>query len=620
MIRFVRGIGTHHRQDGQLKNSQIGKCWIVVVLFILFTGLPFVDAYNEQKPQRASRSSEAKKTQAIRLQILRRELPRLADSALAFKNIELRVETLATLADLLWSHDAVGARQLFQKSYDLLRSIQPANDQSQSKSDDASLTLPRSKLIALYLRFFSKVAKHDFEWKEQLLKMAPEFLNTPDVARNMDLHTAHLLLSEKDAKAFDFIEAAISQPASGLAETMQVLELLLQFRKLDAEKADQLFVQVLHNLESQRVPSTDDLFTLGNYLFSGRPPTTTPEDKVIISPVFVGTVAFHADISYDRPGISPETVDRYLRSSTSILTRPIDSESMLLQNRAAAFLLLPKSRRFAPDLVPILTNLSSGIDSRRTNSVEARSTTPEPSNSHTLESVIDTLDTIKDPVKRDEYCLRMIWLFYLAADFKSAAELTNRISLPEVRDRLSSVISIGQAIDSLQNGDLNSARSQMERLPAGKERSFLWFSIAERLFEKNDVQGGRIAVDSGLADARRTEGSTKASLLLSGSELIFKIDFAAGLNILSEALNVINALDSALNDPLRFDRFVRVKVGSQSATFSTAIKNFKAGTITGAFKVPVSKDPDAVIALILQLKNEYVRSTAVIAVTSELIR
>jgi hypothetical protein len=212
----------------------------------------------------------------------------------------------------------------------------------------------------------------------------------------------------------------------------------------------------------------------------------------------------------------------------------------------------------------------------------------------------------------------MIWSFYLKADFKSAAGLTNHTSSPEGRDRLSTLISIGQAIDSLQKGDVNSARLQTQRLPTSKERSYLWLAIAARLIEKSDVHGGRTAIDSGLADARRTEGSSKASLLLSVSELTFRIDFAAGLNILSEALNAINALDSDLNDPLRFDRFVRLKIGSQTATFSTDINSFKTGTVAGAFKVPTSKDPDGTINLILQLKNEYVRSSAIIAFASEL--
>jgi len=592
------------------KHSTVGA------LLVLFVGLPAHGGpQNTQKVQRTSRISEVRKSQAVRLQILQRELPKLADSALALKNLELRVETLTSLGDQLWSHDAAGARQLFQKSYDLLRSIQPADERA--KSDETNAKLPRSTLVRLYVRFFSQLAKHDAEWKEQLLKDAPEFLSAPETARNLDLNTAHLLLEEKNSKAFDFLEAGVSSPASGLANTMQVLDLLIRFRELDTKKADQLFLQVMRQFESQSVTAADDLMTIGNYLFTGRPPTNTPEEFVIISPVFVGRVAFHADISYDRPGISPEIVDRYLRSSTSVLMRQVD-ETTAPQYHAAAFLLVPKARRFAPDLVPVLSNLSNDIDPKRTNSVEARSIPPEPSGPQSLESVVEALEKIQDPSKRDEYCLRMIWSFYLAADFKSAATLVDRISSSEIREKLSGLVPIGQAINSLEKGDLNTARLQTQKLSASKERSFLWFAIAARMIEKGDVQSSRVAIDSGLADARRTDGSVKASLLLLGSELTSNIDFAAGSNILSEALNVINALDSELIDPLRFDRFVRVKAGSQSAIFSTDISGFKSGTVAGAFKVPVRRDPDGVITLILQVKNEYVRSSALLAFVSEL--
>lgn len=592
------------------------KRWIILALLLIT--LPVAGPLNGQKPQRTSKTSEARKTQEKRLQILQQELPKLADSALALQNVELKIETLGRLADLSWSHEALGARQLFQRTYDLLRSIEPADDRSQSKPNDATAKLQRTKLIGLYIRFFSRVAKHEPAWKEQLLKNAPEFLSDPGVARNLDLNTASLLLQEKDPKAFDYIESGISDPVSGLANTMQVLDLLMKFRQLDSKKADQLFIQFMRQMESRSVTTADDLLTIGNYLFSGHPPANQPEDKVLISPVFVGRIAFHADISYDRPGNSPETLDHYLRSSVSILTRPVDSELTQLQNRAAAFLLLPKSRRFTPDLVPILNNLSTGIDPKRTNSVEARAFTPEPAETPTLETVAEALDRIEDPLKRDEYCLRMIWSFYQASDFKSANTLTERMTSADARNQLSTVIPVGQAINSLQTGDLDAARVLIQRLPEGKDRSFLAFALASRLIEKGDVQSGRMAIDGGLADARRTNGSVKASLLLMASELTFPLDFPAGLSVFSEALNVTNSFDPDLTEPLRLDRYVRVRVGSQSATFSTDVTGFKLGSFSGAFKAPISRAPNRALTLILHLKNEYMRSSALLAFVAEL--
>jgi hypothetical protein len=39
--------------------------------------------------------------------------------------------------------------------------------------------------------------------------------------------------------------------------------------------------------------------------------------------------------------------------------------------------------------------------------------------------------------------------------------------------------------------------------------------------------------------------------------------------------------------------------------------------MNGALKVPLSKDPNGVVTLILQLKNEYVRSLALLAFVAE---
>ena len=255
----------------------MGKRWIILALLVLLITLPVAGPLHGQKPPRTSKTSSFRKTPEERLQILQQELPQLADSALALQNVELKIETLGRLADLTWSHDTLGARQLFQRSYELLRSIEPADDRSQSKPNDSTARLQRTKLIGLYIRFFSRIAKHEPAWKEQLLKDAPEFVRDPGVARNLDLNTASLLLQERDPKAFDYIESGISNPVGGLANTMQVLDLLMKFRQLDAKKADQLFVQFMRQMESQSVTTADDLLTIGNYLFSGHPPTGHPE-------------------------------------------------------------------------------------------------------------------------------------------------------------------------------------------------------------------------------------------------------------------------------------------------------------------------------------------------------
>jgi hypothetical protein len=330
---------------------------------------------------------------ADRLQVLQREFPKLADSALALKNVELKIWTLASLADLLWATDPASARALFQKTYGLLRGIEPAENQKEARSVEAG-KLPQGKLITVYVAFFSFVGKHDPAWKEELVNDAPEFFRNPVVARNLDINTANLLLKEKNIKASDFIEATISGGVSGFTNSMQVLDMLFRLRRIDDAKADQLFLKVLDQLESQSTTSADDLFTIGNYLFtrSATGPAVDPE-MLLVSPVFVGSVSFHADISVDRPGLRPELIEQYLRSCVAVLSRPIMNEATLAQYKAAAFLLLPKSRRYAPQYVPMLTTLSTGIDPRRTNSAEARASGSEQTPHADVDAIIIFLDT-----------------------------------------------------------------------------------------------------------------------------------------------------------------------------------------------------------------------------------
>lgn len=71
--------------------------FLVLFLFLVtavnLSGAPATGLQSRSKPKKA----------ADRLQVLQREFPKLADSALAPKKIELKIWTLASLADLLWA-------------------------------------------------------------------------------------------------------------------------------------------------------------------------------------------------------------------------------------------------------------------------------------------------------------------------------------------------------------------------------------------------------------------------------------------------------------------------------------------------------------------------------------
>src|SRR5829696_4890073 len=99
----------------------------VVPALLLCALVSFANNLTGLKSQRNSNGSDLKRT---RRKILQQELPKLTSSALALKNPELKIETLARLADLLWDHDAQSAQELFENTYALLRSIEPADDRA----------------------------------------------------------------------------------------------------------------------------------------------------------------------------------------------------------------------------------------------------------------------------------------------------------------------------------------------------------------------------------------------------------------------------------------------------------------------------------------------------------
>ncbi len=594
----------------------------VILLLLVFSLLSTTFPSQAQSVSRKSNKSKIKPVSAPdNSEKTHRQISRLAENALSLRNVELRVRTVVGLADLYWKYDEKYGRQLFLKAFDVLKSTQPTESGALAAPEDTTAAMPtvtKNKLISLYVRFFAHLAKHDSELQQKLFRDSQiDLLATLDLGRSMELSAASMLLLENDSKAFDFISKGIGGGIGGHLSSMQFLDLLMRSRVQDEQRADQLFVQVLDQLASQGTTSADDLLTIGNYLFTS--PQSLAGDygnKTVVSPVFVGRIAFHADISVDRPGIQPPIVQKYLRTAVNILSRPNADDAVNLQNRAAAFLLLPKARRFAPELLAAFGALASGLEGSRTNSTEAGNTEPAPASVPDLETVMATLEKIKDPNRQNEYCLRMIALFYVREDFKSARTLTDKLPLLSTREQLLDLISLREAVVAFQSGNLSLATLRARKLTPSPARSFLWFAIARTLIQKKDLPAARAAIDEGLEDARRTDGSTRASLLLLAAELVGKFNSSEGTGVFDEALKALMAIDSNSNDPLRFDRVVRIKMGSQSVIFNTNVKGINPGSLGGAVGPLLARDPEGMPFSLLQLPNEHLRSSAILALAS----
>lgn len=572
-------------------------------------------AFSQKKGRAQTRTAASEKFERTSL-----EISRLAEHAINLRNLELKVRTLIGLADLSWNHDETFGRQLFLKAFEVLRLTKPVEKATRPATGDSTAEvgeITKNRLISLYILFFAHLAKHDPNLEQTLLgESQREFLDVPNINRSLDLSAASMFLQENDPRAFDYLSKGAANGINGHLQTMQVLDLLMRSRAQDEQRADQLFLEVLKQLTSQAKTSADDYLTIGNYLFTS-PQSVNFPNKVVVSPVYVGKVGFHADISVDRPSIQPLLIQAYLKAAIAIFSRRGVDDSAQLQNRAAAFLLIPKARRFAPNLLPELVSLASGLEGVRTNSTDAGTTgTQRLDSKPDLESVTATLEKIKDDEKRNEYVLRMIGFFYSNADFKLARTLADKITLLSVREKLSDLISFRESVVALQTGSVSQAISQARRLTPTPQRSFLWFAIAKVLIEKRDLRGARSAIDAGLDDARRADGSAKASLLLLAVEQVGKIDSDAAQGTFIEVLETLAAIDSDVREPLGFDRSVAIKIGSQVSIFNTNINGINPGTLSGAMKHTLGRDHEGITSSLLGLSNEHLRSSAILALAS----
>ena len=69
------------------------------------------------------------------------------------------------------------------------------------------------------------------------------------------------------------------------------------------------------------------------------------------------------DITADLPGISPAIVRSYLGVAVKILSRPVSDPYQQKMSYVLGYLLLPKAKKYAPDLIGHLSTAMSSLTS-----------------------------------------------------------------------------------------------------------------------------------------------------------------------------------------------------------------------------------------------------------------
>lgn len=555
----------------------------------------------------ASRSKEAESGAAeARRQAALQRVRGLVERVQNFKNDELKIRTLVTMADALWraEGDEAYARQLFLQAYELLKAGGPpdASGPAQTALGGAPAR-PRRGLGRPYLRTFliQKLARHDIELAKQLAADNPAG-GGQALAAEQNLSVAFSLAEEGDASTVkEFTRQGLEGVGITRSNAMLVLSVLGRLRVKDEKSANELFLFTLSRLTAHESAGVDELLIIGNYLFSSSLSLASEtEGNILVTPIAVGKVGLPADISLDRPNVNPELARAYLEAASRVLKRMADPAQMQ-RYAAASHLLLPKARRFAPGLAPTFAELSATLGY-----------VPPPAPDIIKPGVGDTAgvpdvegalrkgDSIADEVLRDEFYLGQVKSYYGRGEFEAARRLASRVSAAQARAKLLDLINFRQAVSLSGRGDFVEAERLLSKVGPGTEIVLGRLALAGAYLNKGDNAGARYSLNKATKEVASVQSEElQGGLLVAAARVFAGFDAISGANLLRQAVQTFNR-----GKGVPPNRPGMVSVGKRTVTFDVSVKGVAPDDYYGALRPLADADPDGTVAAVLGLENE----------------
>lgn len=556
----------------------------------------------------------------------------LADRAMKFQDLKLKIRTLIGIGDILWGkgNDVEYARALFLKLFDLLRSTETPSSKKDIDNKNAGgveKTLSPIEIRYLHTLLVQSLARHD-------PAMAKSLSNDNKLATDGDLNLTYsqnigiainLLKEGEAATAIDYAKEGLKGDLTGLSRLLEIITFLNRLRINDKQSADRLYLQVLSQIINEQKVDADDVLIIGNYLFTGHNVLagTQASTQVFISPTRVGNIGLQADVAVDRPDISPVIIRAYLIAAINILDRTKSDPDAQSRNFAAAYLLLPKAKSFAPDLVPRLSAIANnaGVAPQDPANMTTKTLPDTSLDKLDLDTILRKADDIQGDRSRDEYCLRAVKIFYLRDDYNAARKITDKMQYLPVREKLLKLIDFRQAAKSLERGEVNIAEQVASKLAPGLQRVLLRLGVA-RVYAKNgDGVSAHAAITAAVKDAHSSlTGAQQAYSLLAAAEIVAQTDTVAGATILEEAVHSFNALDTKPLEQPQTGTVEIVKIGNQSVAFEINVAGVYLGDFHKALEPLAIADATRTEATVLELENEKVLSQGILALSAALFK
>ena len=567
-----------------------------------------------------SRGRAARPAAALERRKALEQVHAFVDRVQSLQDISLKADTLISLASLLWKdgRDAEYARQIFVDTHNFLKTFQPreVKDAADTTRAAAAAQPSRKALRQLRKRLITSLATFDPPLAKSLAKEQDGYFEAP-------LGEEEYREQTRDQVARQDFEKFSGAQHIGRTEAMILLSLLDEFRKTDVKTGNELFLAALARLRAQQNVEANSLLILGNYLFSGHPlPSNDTPHRIMVSPVSVGGVPLAADVVLNREGFMPSLVPPYLTAAAEILGRPVEDAGEQRRYSAAAYLLVAKAKEFAPGLVATLSAVAqrsnASLAAGPTGQTEVKRWSNEKID---LQAALSQIRKTVGTTEHDRLCLTLASQYSAQKELDAARRLANEIVDEVPREKLLGVLNYKQATDYLKDGDTARAEETGSRISGEAVRALFRLSLAATYLRAGRTDAGKIAVNSAVADARKSNETNRQPLLLMlAAATLSRDDAAYSLQLFREALEGLDASGYAGRPPhiVDFSWVETVSAGASSARFELQPSPGHA-SYPELLKNLFAGDQRSMVAAVTSLKTEALLSSHLLAASRILL-
>jgi hypothetical protein len=286
---------------------------------------------------------------------------------------------------------------------------------------------------------------------------------------------------------------------------------------------------------------------------------------------------------------------------------------------AAAYLLLPKTERYAPELsqsvISAMQQLVSDVPPELTQ--DAAYSNFKPNLNRDIDDSLKAIEKERNAQKRDEQYLILIADLWRQPDLARARSLNEKISDDETRASLATLIDFKETAERLaREKGAGASEEAVRKLPRGVEQALLWLGLARVQAEAGQSQRASNSLNEALQVARGLNDARGPFIILGAAGQLVKLYPPAAEASLVEAVRLFNAQPPELVAQVSWER--HVEAGRIARDFPLAVKGVDL-SFKQSFSALAKTNPDVVIEASRKLNDERLRASALLAIAAALL-